>query len=319
MIRWAILGAGNIARRFAASLAHDHRCGLVALSSRTRAGVERALADTGATRGYTSHEELLADPEVDAVYLSLPHGLHREWTVRALRAGKAVLLEKPAGITADEVREMASVAREEGILLMEAMKARFSPAFVAVRDLVGEGVLGRLVAVEASLCNDMAADIERRGSYHVQPGQAGVLLDCGIYCASWLDAYVPEGVRPRVESVRARLVDDIDYYVDALISADALDLRLECAFDRQRPREATLVGTKGTIVVHDLHRSQGYSLRLAGREREEVEAPFSVDDFFDEISHFNDLLETGRTESDVVSLESSVRCAELLDAIRARL
>lgn len=319
MIRWAILGAGNIARRFAASLAHDPRCELVALSSRTREGVERALADTGAARGYVSHDELLDDPEVDAIYLALPHGLHREWTVRALRAGKAVLLEKPAGLTADEVREMASVAREEGVLLMEGMKARFSPAFSAVRGLVDEGALGRLVAVEATLCNDMAADIERRGTYHVQPGQGGVLLDCGIYCASWLDAFVPEDVRPRVESVRARLVNDIDYYVDALISAGALDLRLECAFDRRRPREATLVGTEGTVVVHDLHRSQGFSLRLAGREREEVEAPFAVDDFYDEISHFNDLLEAGRTESDVVSLESSVRCAELLDGIRARL
>lgn len=319
MVRWGILGAGNIARRFAASLTNDPRCKLVALSSRTREGVERALADTGALRGYVSHDELLGDPEVDAVYLSLPHGLHREWTVRALRAGKAVLLEKPAGLTADEVREMASVAHEEDVLLMEGMKARFSPAFTAVRHLVGEGVVGELVTVETSLCNDMAANIERRGSYHVQPGQGGVLLDCGIYCASWLDAFTPECASPHVESVTSRLVNGIDYYVDALLTADALSLRLECAFDRQKPREAILAGTRGSVVVHDLHRSQGYLLRLTGGGRKEVETPFEVDDFFGEIGHFTDLLEAGRTESDIVSLESSIRCADLLDRVRARL
>lgn len=191
MVRFAILGAGNIAHRFAASLSHEPRAKLVAASCRSKEKAEAFLCEVSCDEGaraYGSHDELLRDSEVDAVYLALPHALHREWAVRALRAGKDVLCEKPAMLTAGEMEEVAAVARETGHLFMEAMKPRFVPLYQQVLDVVAE--LGAVKRVEATLCNDMLGMVEGTGTYHMEPGPgAGVLLDCGIYCASWVAAF----------------------------------------------------------------------------------------------------------------------------------
>ncbi|MBQ1840488.1 MAG: Gfo/Idh/MocA family oxidoreductase, partial [Atopobiaceae bacterium] len=135
MVRWAILGAGNIAHRFAASLAHVENAELVAASCRTREKAEAFLAEVPRAEGaraYAGHDALLADPKVDAIYLALPHQFHHEWAIKALRAGKAVLCEKPAMLTAVEMAEVAEVAHETGCLFMEAMKPRFVPLYAQV-------------------------------------------------------------------------------------------------------------------------------------------------------------------------------------------
>ena len=108
MVRFAVLGAGNIAHRFARSLAHEKDAELVAASCRTHEKAQAFLGEVphaSGARAYGSHEELLADPGVDAIYLALPHALHHDWAIRALEAGKDVLCEKPAMLTADQMRE----------------------------------------------------------------------------------------------------------------------------------------------------------------------------------------------------------------------
>ena len=140
-------------------------------------------------------------------------------------------------------------------------------------------------------------------------------MDCGTYCASWIeDLCAQEPTAVRAECVRK---DGIDVYVDAHMDCGGIEARLECAFDRAKPRRATIVGTRGTLVVDDLHRPQAARLCINGAEEQTIDAPYEVDDFFGEIRHFVDLMEKGETESDVMSLASSVRCASILDAVRA--
>ena len=210
MVRFGILGAGNIARRFAASLAHETRAELVAASRRTEAKAREFLDQNPCVadaRAYGSHDALLADPAVDAIYLALPHDLHRRWAIAALRAGKAVLCEKPACIDEAEMREVAEVARSEGCLFMEAMKPRFTPTHELVSRMLPD--VGELVRVEATLCNDMLGMVEGTGSYHMTPGPgAGVLLDCGIYCASWIEELCAG--EPGVVDVAGATKDGID-------------------------------------------------------------------------------------------------------------
>ena len=186
MVRFGILGAGNIAHRFAASLAHVKDAQLVAASRRSREGAQAFLDEVpreGDARAYGSHRELLADADVDAIYLALPHEFHHEWAIAALRAGKAVLCEKPAMLSAAQMAEVAAVAREEGLLFMEAMKPRFVPLYQQV--MAATQGLGAIRCVEASLCNDMLAHVRGASTYHLTPGPgAGVLLDCSTYAAS---------------------------------------------------------------------------------------------------------------------------------------
>lgn len=319
MVRFGILGAGNIARRFAASLAHETRAELVAASRRTEAKAREFLDQNPCAadaRAYGSHEALLADPEVDAIYLALPHDLHRRWAIAALRAGKAVLCEKPACLDEAEMREVAEVARNEGRLFMEAMKPRFTPTHELVCYTLPD--IGELVRVEATLCNDMLGMVEGTGSYHMTPGPgAGVLLDCGIYCASWIEELCPG--EPEVVDVTGVIRDGIDVYADTRLRMGGVDVRLECAFDRAKPRTCTIVGTRGRIVVEELHRPQRAQVLLDGEKPQELVAPYVVDDLFGEVHHMTNLVEQGIVESPAMPLDASIRCARILDTVRRNL
>lgn len=329
MIRWGILGAGNIAHRFARSLAHVEGARLVAISCRSAekaaafaqefgVGEGKAYSDEALGADGAAHEALLADPEVDAIYLSLPHALHHRWAVADLRADKAVLCEKPACLTAEELADVAHVARETGCLFMEAQKARFTPCYRAVREAVEAGEIGEIVRVEASLCNDMAELVASGRTYHSKPVGGGVLLDCGTYCASWLDDFLPECDPAVTDFAGLANGDGVDLYADAKLEVGGLPARLECAFDRAKPRQAVLVGTRGRIVVDELHRCQQATVFVEGEEPRQLDLPYEVDDFYGEVAHFTSLVAASAHESDVMPLSSSLRCARIIDAIKAR-
>lgn len=319
MVRFGILGAGNIAHRFAASLAYEPRAELMAASCRSQEKAEAFLAEVPCAtnaHAYGSHEELLANPAVDAIYLALPHDLHHEWALRAFAAGKAVLCEKPAMLNKMQVCEVASAARQSSVLFMEAMKPRFTSLYEQLPAAIDK--VGPIERVEATLCNDMLGFVEGTGTYHMTPGPgAGVLLDCGTYCASWIEDFCPgELALVSVDGVRK---DGIDVYANAELRCGDVIARLECAFDRAKPRTATIVGAHGRIVVEELHRPQHATVYCDGARPCAIDAPHEVDDFFGEIRHFVSLVEEGKTESPVMSLAASERTAAILDAIRAEL
>lgn len=347
VIRWGILGAGRIAHRFAASLEAEPQAKLTAISCRSAAKASAFAEKFGVADGDAlsderlggeagaAHEALLARPDIDAIYLALPHGLHRIWAIRALRAGKAVLCEKPAALSAEEMREVAAVAREMGTLFMEAMKTRFTPCYARLREFVASGAIGRITRVETALENDMGERLSARTDYMSDPKQGGVLLDTGIYCACWLEDYLAGPFE--VTGSRARFDVGVDSFVDAELSFagqggtdthsartaipnGAATARLITACDtNELPRQARLIGTKGTIIVDDLHRPVHAEVRIEGEEPYAIDLPYVVDDFYGQIHHFCELMRAGATESPVMPLAASIRCAEILDAIRASL
>ncbi len=313
MINWGILGAGKIALRFAKSLESEPNSRLTAVSCRTQAKADAFAAEHGNCKAYAGHEKLLADPSIDAIYLALPHGLHHEWAIKALTSGKAVLCEKPAALSADQVKEMIHTASHSHRLFMEAMKPRFVPLYGHLKKLLSEGCIGELRSVEASLCNQVPPQYIAH-SYHTQPIQGGCLLDCGIYCASWLEDLMDGEVA--VRQVSSSITSDIDYYVHADLTIGGRPALLECAFDRLKPRQAILRGTEGHIVVDDLHRPQSMTICPDGRESQTIRMPYVVDDFYGEICHFVRCLQEGIPESPIMSFGASIRCAHILDCIR---
>lgn len=316
MIHFGILGAGNIAHRFAASLAKVEGAELVAASRRTAGKAAAFLAEVpcaSGARAYGDHEALLADPEVDAIYLALPHDLHHAWALRALDAGKAVLCEKPAMLSEAEAAEVTAAARERGLLFMEAMKTRFVPLHPHVVDAVG--ALGPVARVHASLCNDALASYRTRDTYILGGGPgSGVLLDCGIYCASWLDELLPGEIA--VERVDTAFYEGSDIYVDAHMTIGGVAAELECACDRARPRQLVVEGERGILTVDDPHRPQHAELHIAGEPTRDLDAPYEVDDFYGQITHFCALMRAGDIESPLMPHAATCRCARILDAIR---
>lgn len=312
MIRWGILGGGNIARRFAQSMEDIRGSRITAVSCRSREKAEDFAGRYGIERAFGSHESLLEDDQVDAIYLALPHGLHCLWAVRALEAGKAVLCEKPAAMSEEEVRLIAGTARECGVLFMEAMKTRFIPAYREVKRRIGEGAIGEVVSVETSLCNAMPFD-SARPTYHTDPSQGGALLDVGIYCACYLEDFL-QG-EPVLKDLKAEFQGGVDFYADAELAFPSGRGRLTCAFDRAEPRRALITGTKGKLLVEELHRPREFTV-FTGAGEEKVLIPYEVDDFYGEIVHFADCLKEGRKESPVMPFDASIRCARILDRIR---
>src|ERR1700727_2662436 len=148
-VRWGILGTGGIASSLASDLRLSDAGVAVAVGSRSQAAADRFADSYGIANRHDSYESLVADPDVDVIYVATPHPMHRDNAILALRAGKPVLVEKPFTMNATEAREVVAVARERGLCAMEAMWTRFLPHVGVIREWLGKGPLGELVTVSA--------------------------------------------------------------------------------------------------------------------------------------------------------------------------
>jgi len=179
MLRWGILSTADIARRkVIPGIRKAARCDIVALGSRDETVGRQVADELGIPRAYGSYAALLADPAVDAVYIPLPNHLHAEWTIAAARAGKHVLCEKPLAMTADEAQTMVDACDAAGVRLMEAFMYRQHPSWIAAKEIVDSGRLGRLTAIQSwfSYYNDDPANIRNQ----LEAG-GGAIYDIGCY------------------------------------------------------------------------------------------------------------------------------------------
>lgn len=314
MIKWGIIGAGNIAHRFADSLENLHDATLYAVANRTIEKAEKFQAEHPCEKPYGSYEELLADEKIDAVYIALPHKYHLEWVKKSLEVGKAVLCEKPATLSLDEMKEISELAKEKNRFFMEAMKSRFTPAYREVKNLVEAGEIGNVIGVYTSLCRVFPLD---DSGYFYEPVQGGCLLDMGVYNAALIEDFTKEPFE--LDELEYEMHDDtVEVYVNAKLTSGEVEVSLESAFDRETETKAVIRGTKGIIIIPDFHRPTSYILQTKDTMKS-VEMPYKVDDFYGEIRHVVDCLENNFTESPIMTLENSENVAGLLDIIKAEI
>ena len=182
-LRWGILSTGRIAGIFAQGLARAENGRLVAVGSRTQANADKFAAANGNPRAHGSYEALLADPEVEAVYIAVPHPQHVEWAVRAAEAGKHILCEKPIGLNYAEAMVMAEAARANNVLLMEAFMYRCHPQTAKIVELVRSGAIGEVKLVQATFGFNAGFNAESRLWANALGG--GGILDVGCYAVSF--------------------------------------------------------------------------------------------------------------------------------------
>ncbi len=247
-VRWGILSTAGIATgKVIAGMQRAARCEVVAIASRDADRAMSAATALGIPRSYGSYEALLADPDIDAVYIPLPNNLHPEWTKRAAVAGKHVLCEKPLAMTSAEAREMVAVCRDAGVLLMEAFMYRLHPSWVAARDLVASGRIGRLVAVDSffSYFNDDPANIRNR-----RETGGGALYDIGCYSVNL--SRMLFGAEPT--AVRAAITRDPSSGVDTLTSGilqfESGVATFTCSTRMEPDQRVDIYGTNGRIRIH---------------------------------------------------------------------
>jgi predicted dehydrogenase len=249
-LRWGVLSTASIAQEKwipGVRRAPAQRGEVVAIASRD-AAVARAVADRlGIHSAHGSYGALLADPEVEAVYVPLPNHQHLEWTIAAARAGKHVLCEKPLALGAGDAERMVEACADAGVLLMEAFMYRLHPSWLAVRQLLASGRIGRLQAVQSwfSYFND-----DPRNIRNIAEAGGGALMDIGCYSINL--SRMLFGAEP--ERVEAAIIRDPDMEIDVITSALLVfpgggQATFTCSTRSEDDQRVDIYGTEGRISI----------------------------------------------------------------------
>jgi predicted dehydrogenase len=225
-IRIGVLGAAAIVPAALTNPAHSiTEAQVVAIAARDPKRAEAFARKHSIPRVHQTYGDLLDDPDIDAIYNPLPNSLHAEWTIRALKAGRHVLCEKPFAANAREAEEMAAVARDTELVLSEAFAYRYHPLTAKVKEIIASGELGKIQHIEAQFCFLLPSPNNIRFKYELA---GGALMDCGCYPVS-LIRFLAE-VEPAVERAEARLfAPQVDHKMSADLSfADGRTAHLVC-------------------------------------------------------------------------------------------
>jgi predicted dehydrogenase len=245
---------------------------VAAIAARDRNSAEEFARANGIPRVVPSYEELIGDPGIDVIYNPLPNSLHCEWTIRALRAGKHVLCEKPLASNAAEAQRMAQTARETGRLLGEAFHYRYHPLSDRVRVLIAEGAIGRLLSVEANF----SVPIPPSNIRYDWSLAGGAMMDLGCYPLHMIRYF--SGVTPRVIRAAARCgPENIDIATDVQMElGEGVTARMTCAMaqDTQIAASFKARGDRGELtVINPVAPQMGHQLTIrtsAGEKQETV-------------------------------------------------
>jgi predicted dehydrogenase len=245
-IVWGVLGAAKINDKVVPPMTRAPHCRVKAIASRSAEKSAAAAAKYGIPVAYDSYEALLADPEIDAVYIPLPNHLHVEWTIKAVEAGKHVLCEKPIGLNADEAKQLIAARDRSGRRIQEAFMVRTHPQWLRVRELIQDGTIGELRAITGAFTY---RNIDPNNIRNKADIGGGGLLDIGCYPIT--TARFVTGREPR--RVVSLLDRDPVFKVDRLGSAllDFDGIQASFVYSTQLPgyQRMHFLGTKGRIEV----------------------------------------------------------------------
>ena len=251
-VRYGILGAANIARQFARGLAGSTQAQVVCVGSRDAAKARAFAADLGIPRSHGSYEAVLADPEVEAVYIPLPNDMHAEWAIKAAAAGKHILSEKPLCMGGAEAVAMFAAAKAHTVHLREAYPYMSQPQTLRVRELMQAGAIGKIQTMSAtfgfSIVNaDGTPKVDPANIRLVPARGGGALLDAGTYAMSFVRLAV--GERPaRVHATARNTTTGVDLTVAATLEFPSGTLaQISCSMSASFHRHATIVGDAGII------------------------------------------------------------------------
>lgn len=317
-IRWGILGTGAIAKTFAKGLEAVPGARLVACGSRRQETADAFGAAHGATRCHGSYEALANDPEVDVVYVATPHNLHCANSILCLRAGKAVLCEKPFTINAAEADALIAVARESGQFLMEAMWTRFLPVTREVCRWLADGVIGEVRMVTADF--GFRAGLDETSRLLDPALGGGALLDVGVYPVSY--AALVFGRAPTRIAALADMAAEtgVDEQAGIVLGYAPSGLAvLHTAVRTDTPQEAHILGTKGWMKLHaPFWRGTAVTVQMKDEPPQTYEFPLEGNGYNYEAAHVMECLRTGKAESPIMPLDESRAIMATLDAIRAQ-
>jgi predicted dehydrogenase len=317
-VRWGLLATGGISALFARDLGLLPDAEVLAVGSRSQASADRFGAEFDIPRRYGSYADLVADPDVDAIYVATPHPGHHAATLLALDEGKAVLVEKPFAMNGAEAREMVAAARAASSFLMEAMWTRFLPHMVRVRDALAAGVLGDIVYLTAE--HGQWFPLDRTHRVFAPELGGGALLDLGIYPVSF--AHMVLGTPSAVTAVSTPAFTGVDATTSITLRYPGgqhavLTTSLSAASDNP----AAIYGTEARLEIEGwFYTPSGFTITSRdGKVIERYETPRVGRGMQYQAEEVMRCLRSGRLESDVLPLAETVATMDTLDEVRRQI
>jgi D-xylose 1-dehydrogenase (NADP+, D-xylono-1,5-lactone-forming) len=309
-MRLGLLSTANINRQILGGAAATDRVDVVAVGSRDGAKAQAYAPEHGIPRAHGSYEALLEDAEVDAVYVSIPNGMHHEWSMRALEAGKHVLCEKPYTRHPTEAEEAFATAEQAGLVLTEAFMYRHHPQTRTVERLVRDGAVGRVVSVKAVFSFPLTDLTNVRA---VPELEGGALMDVGCYCVSGSRLVAGEPVAVIAEQVVGPTGVDMALY-GTLRFADDVVSQIEASFRAPERQLLAIVGEEGVMRVHAPWRVDwGGELTIQRGASREVVQVEEANSYTLELENLADAIE-GRA-APLLGRDDAVAQARVIDAL----
>jgi predicted dehydrogenase len=316
-IRWGVVGPGRIAEKVVADFALVDGARAVAVASRSLDRARDFAGRHGIERAHGSYADVLADPDVDVLYVATPHPQHAAIALGALRAGKALLVEKAFTATVAGAREVVELSRQTGVFAMEAMWTRFQPAVVRLRELVADGAIGEVRSVQADL--GVQRDFDPADRLFARELGGGALLDLGVYVVSFAQMLL--GDPDTVSATGSTFETGVDAEVSLLLGyADGRSATLMTSLRNALPGQARVFGTAGWIdVLPRFHHPQTIVLHRVGADAEEITLPQLGDGYSHELIEVTECLRAGRSESAVMPLADTLAVQQVLEQAAGQL
>ncbi len=313
-IRFGIVGTGTIAHRFAEAIKNASNAELVAVASRTKENAEKFGDEFNIPVRFDSYEKMAESDTIDAAYIAVPHSGHIGCSCLMMKNGKHVLCEKPMAVNSREAEEMFRCAKENDVLLMEAMWARLVPGTVEMLEIVKNGYLGEILGVEGKFCYTMDEDEMDHHVFNPENG-GGSLLDVGVYGLNFASWYLGKDV----ETINAQsdFYNGVDSHTCVLMKyKNGAIADVSSAILLKKPNEGFVYGTKGYACLRRFYAPQEIEIHLNDGKTRTVPVPYAGNGFEEQITHFSDCVIKGLKESPVITHEQTLYITRQMDEIR---
>ena len=312
VIKWGIIGLGDIAQKFAEDLSLIEKAELVAVASRSKLKANDFSTKFNVKQAYDSYADLAKDPNVEAIYIATPHSFHKEHAILCMKHKKAVLCEKPFAMDSNEVDEMITEAKDNNVLLMEALWTFFLPHYKYLLDTVKNQSLGKLEKLEADFGFKAAYDLE--GRFLKKEIGGGSLLDIGIYPI--FAALSTLGKPKNIEANASFYETGADSECNMVFNYDESTAILKSTLLKETKSQAIYTFTDGVLKLNTrFHEPTTITITKNGSETTK-DIPYKGFGYYYEILHFNQLLRDDKKESDVMTFEFSKLLIETIDKVR---
>ncbi len=313
MIRWGIVGAGNIAHTFAKDMALVKDNAITAVASRNLEKAKEFAANYNAQHAFGSYEALFKSDTIDVVYIATPHTSHAALSIMAMTNKKHVLCEKPLGINSAEVQEMLSKAKEHKVFLMEALWTRFNPTIRKVKELVDNGEIGAIGYLKADFAF-YGLDRDEKGRILNPDLAGGSILDIGIYPIFL--AYILLGMPDNITAKSNFHKTGVEIQTSMLFEYQQAQALLYSGLTSNSEMKAEISGSTGSIYIkRRWHETSGYTVQR-GEEIADVDVGKIGKGYTYEIEEVQRCLEAGLFESKLWSHKNSSDLCTLLDTVR---